>query len=56
MNIWPEHLLKKCAQCEAWPMAIAKYENNWLVFKCPKCLALQTYRLGAAGRIVLASV
>jgi hypothetical protein len=32
MKVLPEHLLLKCTQCEAWPMAIVADEDDRLTF------------------------
>jgi len=53
-RINPECLLVKCSQCESWPMSIQTYESNQLVFRCPKCHSREAYRIGVAGRLVLA--
>jgi len=51
----PEHLLPKCSQCEAWPMAIFAKEAGRLMFRCPNCHAQASYTVGVAGRLVPAS-
>jgi hypothetical protein len=48
----PESLLLNCSQCGAWPMAVLTYESYQLVFRCPKCHARETYRVGVAGRLI----
>ena len=51
-RIAPEHLLLKCGQCHAWPMAVVAEEGDRLSFRCPKCRAQEVYRLGVAGTLV----
>lgn len=51
-RIDPESLSLKCSQCGAWPMALQAYETYQAQFRCPKCRAQETYRIGVAGRLV----
>jgi hypothetical protein len=52
-NPKPDDLLVKCTQCGAWPMALAEDEGvgrtSRLTFRCPKCRALEIYKVGVAG-------
>jgi len=52
MKVLPEHLLLRCTQCQAWPMAIVSDEDDLLTFRCASCRALESYRLGVAGTLV----
>jgi len=51
----PDQALIHCAQCGAWPMALAPNEikdSRRLSFRCPKCHAVSVFSIGAAGSLV----
>ena len=55
MKISPDHLLLKCTQCQAWPMAIIADDGDRLAFRCEKCRAQEAYSVGVAGRLIPAA-